>query len=191
MPYCFALVRSAQRCILVDTGFADEATYQRLTAKYGRTQWAPPTEVLRRVEFLTRSCEPTLPGLFEARARAGLATLTEGELEVASGVLLRLGATPQELLEMMKIANVLGIHAVTTAAPILAELLVDTDGRGAGQVAEASLDVPADHGPSGFGGMGSDDQVVCAARRAGPPHVGQQAGVVGCRGGGVVQHIED
>lgn len=56
MPYCFALVRSAQRCILVDTGFADEATYQRLTAKYGRTQWAPPTEVLRRVEFLTRSC---------------------------------------------------------------------------------------------------------------------------------------
>ena len=48
MPYCFALVRSAERCILVDTGFADDATYQRLTAKYGRTQWAAPTEVLRR-----------------------------------------------------------------------------------------------------------------------------------------------
>jgi N-acyl homoserine lactone hydrolase len=48
LPYCFALVRSAQRCILVDTGFADDATYQRLTAKYGRTQWAAPTEVLRR-----------------------------------------------------------------------------------------------------------------------------------------------
>ena len=140
MPYCFALVRSAQRCILVDTGFADEAVYQRLTAKYGRTRWAPPTEVLRRAgvhpddvdtvalthnhfdhagcaaafrnahlyiqrrelaeycaalalprrfEFLTRSCEPTLPALFEERARSGRATLAEGELEVAPGVLLR------------------------------------------------------------------------------------------------------
>jgi len=140
MPYCFALVRSAQRCILVDTGFADEAVYQRLTAKYGRTQWAPPTEVLRRAgvhpddvdtvllthnhfdhagcaaafrnahlyiqrrelaeyaaalalprrfEFLTRSCEATLPALFEERARAGHATLAEGELEVAPGVVLR------------------------------------------------------------------------------------------------------
>ena len=140
MPYCFALVRSAQRCILVDTGFADEAVYQRLTAKYGRTRWAAPTEVLhragvhpdevdtvllthnhfdhagcaaafrnahlyiqqrelaeyraalalpRRFEFLTRSCEPTLPALFEERARAGLATLAEGELEVAPGIMLR------------------------------------------------------------------------------------------------------
>ena len=26
LPYCFALVRSAERCILVDTGFADDAT---------------------------------------------------------------------------------------------------------------------------------------------------------------------
>ena len=140
MPYCFALVRSAQRCILVDTGFAAEAIYQRLTAKYGMTQWAPPTEVLRRAgvhpedvdtvllthnhfdhagcaaafrnahlyiqrrelaeysaalalprrfEFLTRSCEPTLPALFEERARAGRATLAEGELEVVPGVVLR------------------------------------------------------------------------------------------------------
>ena len=140
MPYCFALVRSAQRCILVDTGFADDASYQRLTAKYGRTQWAAPTEVLlragvhpdevdtvilthnhfdhagcaaefrnahlyiqrreiteyraalampRRFEFLTRSCEPTLPGLFDDRARAGLATLADGELEVAPGIVLR------------------------------------------------------------------------------------------------------
>lgn len=140
MPYCFALVRSARRCVLVDTGFADDATYQRLTAKYGRTRWASPTEVLRRAgvgpdevdtvalthnhfdhagcagafrnahlyiqrreiaeyraalamprrfEFLTRSCEPTLPGLFEERARAGLATLADGELEVAPGIVLR------------------------------------------------------------------------------------------------------
>lgn len=139
MPYCFALVRSAQRCILVDTGFADDATYRRLTAKYGRTQWATPTEVLRRAgvsaddvdtvilthnhfdhagcaaefrnahlyiqrreiseyraaramprrfEFLTRSCEPTLPELFDKRGAAGLATLADGELEVAPGVVL-------------------------------------------------------------------------------------------------------
>jgi alkylhydroperoxidase/carboxymuconolactone decarboxylase family protein YurZ len=32
------------------------------------------------------------------------------------------GATPQEILEVMEIASVLGIHAVTSAAPILAEL---------------------------------------------------------------------
>ncbi|MGH3246965.1 MAG: N-acyl homoserine lactonase family protein [Trebonia sp.] len=139
MPYCFALVRSAERCILVDTGFADEAIYQRLTAKYGRTQWAAPTEVLRRAgvspdevdtvvlthnhfdhagcagafrnahlyiqrreitsyraalamprrfEFLTRSCEAALPELLDQRARAGLATLADGELEVAPGVVL-------------------------------------------------------------------------------------------------------
>ena len=31
------------------------------------------------------------------------------------------GATPQEILEIMEIASVIGIHAVTTAAPILAE----------------------------------------------------------------------
>lgn len=31
------------------------------------------------------------------------------------------GATPQEILEVMEIASVLGIHAVTTAAPILLE----------------------------------------------------------------------
>jgi alkylhydroperoxidase/carboxymuconolactone decarboxylase family protein YurZ len=31
------------------------------------------------------------------------------------------GATAQEILEVMEIASVLGIHAVTTAAPILAE----------------------------------------------------------------------
>ena len=139
MPYCFALVRSADRCILVDTGFADDATYQRLTAKYGETRWAAPAEVLRRAgtdadevdtvilthnhfdhagcagefrnahiyiqrrevteyraaremprrfEFLTRSCEPTLPELLDERGKAGLATLADGELEVAPGVVL-------------------------------------------------------------------------------------------------------
>ncbi len=139
MPYCFALLRSADRCILVDCGFADEATYQRLTAKYGRTQWAAPADVLRRAgadpdevdtvilthnhfdhagsaaefrnahlyiqrreiaeyqaaramprrfEFLTRSCEPALPELLDQRARSGLATLADGELEVAPGVAL-------------------------------------------------------------------------------------------------------
>jgi glyoxylase-like metal-dependent hydrolase (beta-lactamase superfamily II) len=139
MPYCFALVRSADRCLLVDCGFADQAVYRRLTAKYGLTQWAAPADVLRRAgvrpeevdavllthnhfdhagcagdfpnahlyvqrreiteyqaalalphrfEFLTRSCEPALPGLLAERARAGLATLAEGELTVAPGVVL-------------------------------------------------------------------------------------------------------
>jgi N-acyl homoserine lactone hydrolase len=49
MPYCFALVRSADRCVLVDNGFADEATYRRLSDKYGRTEWAAPVHVLDRI----------------------------------------------------------------------------------------------------------------------------------------------
>ncbi|MDQ7910451.1 N-acyl homoserine lactonase family protein [Phytohabitans sp. ZYX-F-186] len=49
MPYCFGLLRSAERCVLVDTGFADPATYERLTAKYGRTRWRAPVDVLARV----------------------------------------------------------------------------------------------------------------------------------------------
>ena len=49
MPYCFGLVRSADRCILVDTGFADPAVYDRLTAKYGHTAWRAPVDVLAEV----------------------------------------------------------------------------------------------------------------------------------------------
>lgn len=42
------------------------------------------------------------------------------------------GATPQEILEVMEIASTLGIHAVTAAAPILAELagFAEPDGTG-------------------------------------------------------------
>jgi glyoxylase-like metal-dependent hydrolase (beta-lactamase superfamily II) len=49
MPYCFGLVRSADRCILVDTGFADQVVHDRLTAKYGETGWCAPVDVLARV----------------------------------------------------------------------------------------------------------------------------------------------
>jgi N-acyl homoserine lactone hydrolase len=49
MPYCFGLVRSADRCILVDTGFADPAVQERLTAKYGETRWCTPVDALARV----------------------------------------------------------------------------------------------------------------------------------------------
>ncbi|MBM2614854.1 N-acyl homoserine lactonase family protein [Actinoplanes sp. LDG1-06] len=49
MPYCFGLLRSAGRCILVDTGFADEAVYRRLTTKYGETRWRHPVDALARV----------------------------------------------------------------------------------------------------------------------------------------------
>ena len=49
MPYCFGLLRSADRCILVDTGFADAAVYERLSAKYGETRWCAPVDVLARV----------------------------------------------------------------------------------------------------------------------------------------------
>jgi glyoxylase-like metal-dependent hydrolase (beta-lactamase superfamily II) len=48
MPYCFGLVRSADRCILVDTGFWDLATHDRLTRKYGDTFWQPPREIVQR-----------------------------------------------------------------------------------------------------------------------------------------------
>lgn len=49
MPYCFGLLRSAERCVLVDTGFADPEIYRRLTAKYGETKWCAPVDVLGRV----------------------------------------------------------------------------------------------------------------------------------------------
>jgi glyoxylase-like metal-dependent hydrolase (beta-lactamase superfamily II) len=49
MPYCFGLLRSADRCILVDTGFANEAVYQRLSDRYGATYWTAPTEMLARI----------------------------------------------------------------------------------------------------------------------------------------------
>ena len=48
MPYCFGLVRSADRCILIDTGFWDEGRHEKLNAKYGTTFWQPPAEILRR-----------------------------------------------------------------------------------------------------------------------------------------------
>lgn len=49
MPYCFGLLRSADRCVLVDTGFADRAVSDRLTGKYGDTWWCAPVDVLARV----------------------------------------------------------------------------------------------------------------------------------------------
>lgn len=39
------------------------------------------------------------------------------------------GATPQEILEVMEIASVLGVHAATSAAPILLEEMNDPDNR--------------------------------------------------------------
>jgi N-acyl homoserine lactone hydrolase len=49
MPYCFGLLRSAERCVLVDTGFANPEVYDRLTAKYGETRWLAPVDVLSRI----------------------------------------------------------------------------------------------------------------------------------------------
>ncbi|BCB75733.1 N-acyl homoserine lactonase family protein [Phytohabitans flavus] len=49
MPYCFGLVRSADRCVLVDTGFVDQTVYDRLTAKYGYTRWRAPVDMLAAV----------------------------------------------------------------------------------------------------------------------------------------------
>jgi glyoxylase-like metal-dependent hydrolase (beta-lactamase superfamily II) len=49
VPYCFGLVRSADRTILVDTGFADRTVHDRLTAKYGQTRWCAPVDALARV----------------------------------------------------------------------------------------------------------------------------------------------
>jgi N-acyl homoserine lactone hydrolase len=48
-PYCFGLVRSKDRCVLIDTGFADQIIYDRLSEKYGRTHWRHPVDVLARV----------------------------------------------------------------------------------------------------------------------------------------------
>jgi glyoxylase-like metal-dependent hydrolase (beta-lactamase superfamily II) len=60
MPYCFGLMRSAERCVLVDTGFADRAIYDRLTAKYGDTRWRAPVDVLARVGVRPEDVDTTL-----------------------------------------------------------------------------------------------------------------------------------
>jgi len=140
MPYCFGLVRSAEHCVLVDTGFYEPAAQERITAKYGENCWRRPADVLgrlgvraeavdmvllthnhfdhagcvgsfpnahvyiqrreierydaavklgRRFEFLTRACEPTLPGTLDARAREGKVTYADGEHTVLPGIELR------------------------------------------------------------------------------------------------------
>ena len=51
-----------------------------------------------------------------------------------------------------------------------------------GKVTEARLGVVAQDGPSGLSCMCGDDQVVCAARGAGPADMGEQAPMVSrCR----------
>lgn len=49
MPYCFGLLRSADRCLLVDTGYFDAAVHQRLSDRYGGTFWTSPADMLDRV----------------------------------------------------------------------------------------------------------------------------------------------
>jgi hypothetical protein len=89
LPYCFALVRSADRCLLADCGCAGEFPDAHLYIQRREiTEYQAALALPRRFEFLTRSCEPTLPGLLAERGRAGLATLAEGELTVAPGVVL-------------------------------------------------------------------------------------------------------
>jgi N-acyl homoserine lactone hydrolase len=48
MPFCFGLVRSRDRCVLVDTGFGDEQRQRDLSERYGGSRWQPPSEVVRR-----------------------------------------------------------------------------------------------------------------------------------------------
>lgn len=48
MPYCFGLLRSADQCILIDTGFWDPVVHDRLNKKYGDTYWQPPAEIVQR-----------------------------------------------------------------------------------------------------------------------------------------------
>ena len=43
---------------------------------------------------------------------------------------VRLGATAEEIIEVLAIVSVIGIHAATTAAPILAEVAAARDGTG-------------------------------------------------------------
>ena len=65
----------------------------------------------------------------------------------------------------------------------------DVDRCDAGQVGEVSPYIPAENGPSGLGGVGGDDQVVRAARIAGPAGMSQQAAVVRNGAGGAISAI--
>ncbi|MET0417202.1 MAG: MBL fold metallo-hydrolase, partial [Actinoplanes sp.] len=60
MPYCFGLLRSAERSVLVDVGFADQNIYDRLTAKYGETRWRAPVDVLARAGLDTGDIDTIL-----------------------------------------------------------------------------------------------------------------------------------
>jgi N-acyl homoserine lactone hydrolase len=115
MPYCFGLVRSADRCMLVDTGFWDLATHDRLAKKYGETFWQPPREIVQRAGisakdvyiqeeeianfranqklpprfgFLLNTCQLDLPDELDRRAAENLSTLVPGAASLCSGIRL-------------------------------------------------------------------------------------------------------
>jgi N-acyl homoserine lactone hydrolase len=48
LSFCFGLVRSTDRNILVDTGFRDERKQRELLDKYGPARWQTPAEIVRR-----------------------------------------------------------------------------------------------------------------------------------------------
>lgn len=80
------------------------------------------------VPWRTGSLEPKVREFiyiaFDTAATHLYVTGLKAHIENAIGY----GATAREILEVMEIASVLGIHAVTTAAPILAEELALRDG---------------------------------------------------------------
>lgn len=51
LPFCFGLIRSASRCVLVDTGFWNEARHSSLATRYGNAYWRRPSEIVLRAEI--------------------------------------------------------------------------------------------------------------------------------------------
>jgi hypothetical protein len=64
------------------------------------------------------------------------------------------------------------------------------DGPDPRELAEARLGIAAQDGPASLRRVRGDDQVVCAARGAGPAHMGEQASMVSCCRLCVVKDIE-
>lgn len=75
------------------------------------------------VPWRSGSLEPKVKEFIYIAFDAAATHLYRPGLKIHMENALRYGATAEEIIEVMEIASVLGVHAVTTAAPILAEEL--------------------------------------------------------------------
>jgi alkylhydroperoxidase/carboxymuconolactone decarboxylase family protein YurZ len=82
------------------------------------------------VPWKTGTLEPKVKEMIYIAFDAAATHLYVPGLELHLRNAVRLGATQDELMEVLSIVSVIGIHAATTAAPILADVVADRAGNG-------------------------------------------------------------